>query len=191
MRSVSCSGTDHQDVFSNIAVSMHDELVVICPMGRLDRASTATLVSLVGATTSCKAVVLIDLDGTGSSPFPSCPSAGDDLMIATSEAPAGLLIVGDGYVRLKSGSIYWTFDLQRRRLFRSDTPIDHRFVEPHDWVTFRKLWTTATTTTVLSEHGTFLSTPTGWTAHQDTTTDLPFYETPRRDDHRTRRRSAA
>jgi hypothetical protein len=156
---------------SDIAVSMHDDLVVVRLPQRLDRASTATLVSLVDAATSCHPSVVIDLDDTESITSFACPTG--DVSNSTGAASGGPWVTGEGCVRLRSASVYWTFDLNGRRLLRSDTPVDCRFVEPHDWVSIRGLWTTRSSTTVLTEHETFLSTQTGWTTRRDTTAAVP------------------
>lgn len=152
--------TIREQVCSDFAVSMHDDLVVVGLPTWLDRSATTTLLAVVGAATECSLTVLVDLDHDPNDATSRATCTADSAIAARW---AGPWVVGEGCVGLRTASAYWTFDLNRRRLFRSEAPIDTRFVEPHRGVSIRKVWATHSGTTVLTSDDDYLSAAAGWT----------------------------
>jgi hypothetical protein len=147
---------------STIAVSMDDDVIMIRRHGEFDRETTETLLEVIDAATSCGTPVLIDLDGSGPSPAMTISPCTASHAVASDTTWGEPTVLAPGCVRVASSSTYWTFDLGRGRLFRSDEPIDHRFVEPSAWIGIRKVSVTESTTSVLTDDGTVMTTPAAW-----------------------------
>lgn len=139
-----------------ITISMDSDLVVITPCEHLDHESTEILVGALNAAAESGSVVLLDLDGRGTSPSPfPAPPATD----GASSGP-GAVAVGAGCITLPSASSCWMLDLARRRLCRSANPVNRRFVCAEGWLAVRKLWMSSTHIAVLAGDNSFITTTT-------------------------------
>lgn len=139
-----------------VSISVESDLVVVRPHGELDRAATETLVGVVGAATGCGSIAVVPLDDVP--PLPS-PIALDGVPARPSDA--GVDVVGAGRIRVRSGSVHWTIDVGRHRFFRSDGPVDWRFVGPDDWIPITSLWAGPDRVAVMTDFG-VVSLETGW-----------------------------
>jgi len=156
-----------------VSISMSAESLVISPGSQLDLDATSALVSATAAAVSSGLTVMVDLD-------PDTPS--DDLVahgpvhVTTTtmlHRPGnGVQVLGAGYVRLDMVDAMWTIDLDRRRLFRSEKPIDPYFVAEARWTPIRALWVNCETVTALDANGTYLCCDAAWSieaGHGETT----------------------
>jgi hypothetical protein len=138
-----------------IAISMADSLIVVRPNGRLDLDATHALVAAVDAA-GFGSTVLIDLDGSASSPV--AVTGG----LSTTFDRATIEVVGPGCVRLRSPQSYWTIDLNERRFCRSSRPLDRCFVAADDWTEIRSISVTNDGVSVLTCADSIISTATRW-----------------------------
>lgn len=162
-----------------ITVSMSGALVVVRPRGYCDDVATGSLVAAVAAAVRSGASVLVDLAGA----TVGNPGGGTEVEAAANHAGAAPVDGGDrgatvaavapGYVRLTSGTGFWTVDLRRHRLCRSATPVDPRFVTGAGWTGLRALWATPTVVSALTADDTIMSVPVTWVAEADTAIRAP------------------
>lgn len=156
--------TDAAPIDPSLMVSMFDDHLVICPPAHLDLDMTELLAVAAASAVTSGATVMIDLD----------PDTASDELVARRPLSAvgtscvtgdgGLVsILAAGYVRLTTRDSFWTIDLARGRLCRSDLAVDPHFVASNDWTHVQALWVTPMEVTALTSDGIYLSTRAAWT----------------------------
>ena len=147
-----------------VRVSMlEDHLVVRAPTD-LDLEMTEVLVAAAASAVATGSTVMIDVG----------PDTASDELIArrplsnaTTTCITGsggpVIVLGAGHVRLATSDAYWTIDLGRGRLCRSEDAVDPHFVGPENWTPIQALWVAPTHVTALTDNGTYLSTLAEWT----------------------------
>ncbi len=156
--------TDARAIDLSLMVSMFDDHLVICPPAHVDLEMTEVLVMAAASAVTSGATVMIDLDPH---------TASDELVARRPLSAVGTnCVTGDGgpvsilaagYVRLATRDAFWTIDLARGRLCRSDVAVDPHFFAPSDWTHVQALWVTPMEVTALTIDGIYLSTRAAWT----------------------------
>lgn len=136
-----------------IRISMNGDHLVIRPEGRLDHDAAQALIGAVDAAVFTGSTVLVDLDEQDRSPATGEVSAPRHPRPAT-----GVVAAMPGCMRFGGAGSWWTIDVAARRVCRSATPIDPRFVAADLWIGVRRLWVSTASLTVLTTAGTFLTT---------------------------------
>lgn len=159
---------------SAVMVSMVEDHVVICPPDQLDLALTEVLVVAAASVVSSGSTVMIDLD----------PDTASGDLVARRPVSSGLVdcVTGDGgpvtipcagHVRLRTRDSYWTIDLARGRLFRSDEPVETRFLVAADWTRIQALWVSPVDVVALTTSGSYVSTHAAWTSRRRDVDPVP------------------
>jgi hypothetical protein len=157
-----------------LTVSMVDGIVVIRPHADyeyIDTDATGAVLNTVAAAVACGETVMIDLgDEHAATLDPRSPaiwphSLDDDIEpMPDDTAVLTARIVEPNCIRLGAAHETWTLDVARRRFCRSAGPVDPRFVSSESWTPIAAIWVTAGRSTLLTRGGTYVSTPTRWSA---------------------------
>jgi len=146
-----------------LRVSMLDGHVVICPPAHLDLEMTEVVIVAAASAVTAGATVMIDLD----------PDVESGELVARRPVSSTVTncVTGDGgpvsipsagHVRLRARDSYWTIDLARGRLFRSDEPVEPRFLGAGDWTRIHALWVSPVDIVALDADGSYISTRAAW-----------------------------
>ena len=150
-----------------ITVSMDGDHVVIRPERRLDRDASMALIGAINAAVMAGATALIDLE-RGIRPRTRVvaparrPHVGEAPwrladMSKSESANNGITFAGPGCIRLATTRSCWTIDLSARRLCRSATPLEARFVAPDFWIGVRQIWISADSVTAITTADSLIS----------------------------------
>lgn len=152
---------------SEVMVSMFDEHLVISPPDRIDLDSTGVLVMAAASAVASGSTVMIDLDPqTHSDELVARRPTGDQAASCAIAEGGPVSVLGPGYIRLAVLHGYWTIDLTRGRLFRSQDEIQPHFIGAGDWSDIQALWVSPHSLTALAGDGTYLSTHAAWTVER-------------------------
>ncbi|WP_148288586.1 hypothetical protein [Ilumatobacter nonamiensis] len=159
---------------SGVLVSMADDLVVIRPAQRVELDTTHVLVDAAASAVTAGALVMVDLDHeTDSDDLLWFRPRHDDTTPSLASEPGVAEVLAPGWVRLSTRDAYWTIDVARSRLFRSETLVDPHFVADPAWTGVRALWISCTHVTALTADGSYLSTRTAWTSSRARRRPIP------------------
>ena len=150
-----------------ITVSMDGDQVVIRPERRLDRDASMALIAAINAAVVAGATVLIDLERgirprnqvvapARRSHARETPRRPADISRSVT-ARNGITLAGPGCIRLVTTRSCWTIDITARRLCRSATPLEARFVAPDFWIGVRQIWISADSVTAITTADSLIS----------------------------------
>lgn len=149
-----------------ITVSMDGDHVVIRPERRLDRDASMALIAAINAAVIAGATALIDLE-RGIRPRTQVDASrrtqGRETpwrLADTSNSDTsnnGITLAGPGCIRLATTRSCWTIDITARRLCRSATPREARFVAPDFWIGVRQIWISADSVTAITTADSLIS----------------------------------
>ncbi len=144
-----------------ISVAMESDLIVVHPRRDLDRPATETFVAVVDAATRLGVTVSVPFD-TDAGPDPLSGVIDPELEGHRANGGGPAEVVGPGRIRLHSSAAWWTIDVGRRRVCRSERSVDWRFVAPEWWTSIRSLWVAGGRVAVITDAGECLSIAASW-----------------------------